>query len=76
MSLKTGPETIELSELQAGLQLDLVTHEAKKFFELLLRRNGYVLEQLYSPLVVQTTEAHTELKAIAKSCITRHHSHH
>jgi predicted nucleotidyltransferase len=43
---------------------------------MLLKRNGYVLEQLYSPLVVHTTPEHEELKDIAKGCITRHHSHH
>jgi len=41
-----------------------------------LKKNGYVLEQLYSPLTVQTTPEHEELKAIARNCITRHHSHH
>lgn len=76
VGLKTGKETIEVSCWQSELQIDLVTHEAKKFFNLLLRRNGYVLEQLYSPLVVQTSDAHQELKAIAQRCITRHHSHH
>ena len=35
-----------------------------------------MLEQLYSPLVVQTTPEHEELKVIARGCITRHHSHH
>jgi predicted nucleotidyltransferase len=35
-----------------------------------------VLEQLYSPLVVQSSPAHEELKEIAKGCVTRHHSHH
>ena len=48
----------------------------RKFFRLLLKKNGYVLEQLYSPLVVHTTPEHAELKAIARGCITRHHSHH
>jgi len=43
---------------------------------MLLKKNGYVLEQLYSPLIVQTTPEHAELKAIARGCITRHHSHH
>lgn len=76
VGLQTGKETIEVSSWQGELQIDLVTHEAKKFFNLLLRRNGYVLEQLYSPLIVHTTEAHQELKAIAQRCITRHHSHH
>src|SRR5688572_4302383 len=69
-------ETIEVSEDRDGLELDLVTHDVKKFFTLLLKRNGYVLEQLFSPLVVQTTPAHEELKTIAARCITRHHSHH
>jgi hypothetical protein len=43
---------------------------------MLLKRNGYVLEQLYSPLVVQSSPAYEELKEIAKGCVTRHHSHH
>ena len=42
----------------------------------MLKKNGYVLEQLYSPLIVLTGPAHEELKAIGKGCITRHHSHH
>jgi predicted nucleotidyltransferase len=76
IGLRIGQDTIEVSSLQMELQIDLVTHEVKKFFGLLLRHNGYVLEQLYSPLVVQATPEHDELKEIAKSCITRHHSHH
>src|ERR1700758_356157 len=56
--------------------MDLVTHDVLKFFTMMLKRNGYVLEQLYSPLVVQTTPEHEELKAIARNCLTRHHSHH
>ena len=73
-----GPlrETIQSAALDDGLEIDLVTHDARKFFGLLLRRNGYVLEQLYSPLVVQTSAAHDELKAIARGCITRQHVHH
>lgn len=76
VGLNTGRETIEQSQLQGDLELDLVTHEIKKFMGLMLKKNGYVLEQLFSPLIVQTTPAHDELKAIAPSCITRHHSHH
>ena len=69
-------ETIELSEIKDNLEIDLVTHDLKKFFSLLLKRNGYVLEHIYSPLIVFTTPEHEELKAIATNCITRHHSHH
>ena len=76
VGLDVGRETIEVSELRNELEIDLVTHDVKKFFGLLLKKNGYVLEQLYSPLVVQTTPEHEELKGIAKGCLTRHHSHH
>src|SRR6478672_7982432 len=74
--LDSGRETVEVSKIHDGLQIDLVSHDIKKFFLLLLKKNGYVLEQLYSPLVVQTTPEHEELKTIAQGCITRHHVHH
>ncbi len=76
VGLDIGTETIEVSEDRDGVQLDLVTHDINKFFRLLLKKNGYVLEQLYSPLIVHTTPEHAELKEIAQGCITRHHSHH
>jgi predicted nucleotidyltransferase len=76
VGLDVGRETIESSREEPGLELDLVTHDARKFFGLLLKKNGYVLEQLYSPLVVHTTPDHEELKTIARGCITRHHAHH
>jgi predicted nucleotidyltransferase len=68
-------ETIETAE-DSGVELDLVTHDVRKFFSLLLRPNGYVLEQLYSPIVVHTTPEHEELKRLAHGCITRFHVHH
>jgi predicted nucleotidyltransferase len=69
-------ETIEVAEFRGDLELDLVTHDIKKFFAMLLRKNGYVLEQLYSPLIVHTTPQHEELKFLAHQCITRYHVHH
>src|SRR5580698_5760299 len=69
-------DTIEFAGLRSGIDMDLVTHDVLKFFTMLLKRNGYVLEQLYSPLVVHTTPEHQELKEIAAGCVTRHHSHH
>ena len=102
-------DTIEISGVRGGIEMDLVTHDILKFFTMLLkskhrprfratkrkrnfgglrrgsrvrcaakslRRNGYVLEQLYSPLIVHSTPEHFELKDIATGCITRHHSHH
>jgi predicted nucleotidyltransferase len=76
VGLDPGRETVERSGVREGLEIDLVTHDAKKFFALMLRKNGYVLEQLYSPLVVKTSPGHEELKRIAIGCITRHHAHH
>src|SRR5205814_459091 len=70
-----GPLPIGCGE-GGALEMDIVSHDVKKFFGLLLKKNGYVLEQLYSPLVVQTTPEHAELKKIAGGCVTRHHSHH
>ena len=74
--LEVRDETIEDSRVIEGLEMDIVSHDVRKFFTLLLKKNGYVLEQLYSPLIVLTTPEHVELKAIATGCITRHHSHH
>ncbi|MGW3288913.1 nucleotidyltransferase domain-containing protein [Streptomyces sp. NPDC001002] len=59
-----------------GVEMDLVTHDLRKFVRLMLRRNGYVLEQLLSPLVVHTTDAHRELVALAPDVLTGHHAHH
>ncbi|MFC7306980.1 DNA polymerase beta superfamily protein [Streptomyces monticola] len=59
-----------------GVEMDLVTHDLRKFVRLMLRRNGYVLEQLLSPLVVHTSDAHAELAALAPAVLTGHHAHH
>lgn len=67
---------MEKEGIYDGLEIDLVTHDVEKFFRLMLKRNGYVLEQIFSPLVVYSTSLHEELKSIATNCITRHHAHH
>jgi len=69
-------ETVEKSGIHDGLEIDLVTHDAKKFFGLMLKKNGYVLEQPLSPLIVRTMPEHEELKSIAPACITRFHAYH
>ncbi len=69
-------ETIESTAVRDGLEVDLVTHDVRKFFGLILKRNGYVLEQIFSPIVIATSSAHEELKAIAARCVTKHHAHH
>ena len=76
LGLDVADETVESSGFREGLEIDLVTHDARKFFGLLLKKNGYVLEQLYSPLVVHATPELEELRSIARGCVTRHHAHH
>ena len=76
LGLDVRHETLDRSTVDDGLELDLVTHDVRKFFLLLLKKNGYVLEQVLSPLVVHTTPAHEELKALAPGCITRYHAYH
>ncbi len=76
VGLRTGPQTLDRSWVHEGVEMDLVTHDLAKFARLLMRRNGYVLEQLLSPLVVTTSPAHAELVAAAPACLTRHHAHH
>src|ERR1700750_2061553 len=51
IGLRQPRETVESSGVRDGLEIDLVTHDVRKFFALLLKKNGYVLEQLYSPLL-------------------------
>jgi predicted nucleotidyltransferase len=76
VGLDVTHETVEDSRVIEGLEMDIVSHDLRKFIGLLLKKNGYVLEQLLSPLVVQTSPTHEQLKALAAGCITRHHSHH
>jgi predicted nucleotidyltransferase len=57
------PSPTPVGEGQA-LEMDIVSHDVRKFFGLLLKKNGYVLEQLFSPLIVHTTPEHAELKVI------------
>ena len=76
LGLRLRHETIEKSGVRNGLEMDLVTHDVGKFLGMMLKRNGYVLEQLLSPLVVFATPEYEELKALAPGCITRYHAYH
>jgi predicted nucleotidyltransferase len=76
VGLDVRDETVQDSRVIEGLEMDIVSHDVRKFFGMLLKKNGYVLEQLFSPLIVHATPEHAELKAIAHNCITKHHAHH
>lgn len=76
IGLDVKNETIEWTGTPDGLEIDLVTHDMRKFFNMLLKRNGYVLEQLLSPLVLHTAPHHAELVSLAPACITKYHAFH
>jgi len=76
VGLRTGPDTLQHTGIRDGVELDVVSHDLLKFARLLTGRNGYVLEQLLSPLVVVTTTVHAELVTLASGLVTRHHAHH
>ncbi len=64
IGLEVRDETVEDSRVIEGLEMDIVSHDVRKFFGLLLKNNGYALEQLFSPLIVHTTPEHAELKEV------------
>jgi predicted nucleotidyltransferase len=70
LRLRPPDETITI-ERKSPIDLDWVAHDVRKFARLMTNHNGYVLEQLYSPLVVLTGSEHEELKNLGKGCVTR-----
>lgn len=76
VGLREPEETRSKTWVRYGVEMDLVTHDLRKFARLMLRRNGYVLEQLLSPLVAHTGDTHRELAALAPGVLTSHHAHH
>lgn len=71
VGLRPAKETITLSGDVDGIDLDWVAHDIRKFARMMTEHNGYVLEQLFSPLVVLTTPEHEELAALGRGCVTR-----
>ena len=76
MGLFQPRDTLDKMYMRDGFEIDIVTHDLKKFFELMLKKNGLVLEQIYSPLVIEARPEVEELKAIARRCVTRYHKYH
>jgi len=76
IGMREFEETFELHGERDGAEIDWVAHDVRKFAQLMTRRNGYVLEQLYSPLVVHGGGWLDELRSIGTGCITKHLVHH
>lgn len=76
LGLQEKKETIDFLKTSNGLEIDFDSHDIRKFFKLLLGKNGNILETIYSPLVVHTTPEHEELQSIAMGCVTRYYAYH
>jgi predicted nucleotidyltransferase len=76
LGVKSVEETVTRTYRHEGWEVDFVAHDIRKFMQLMLRKNGYVLEQLYSPLVVHGSAVFEELRALGRGCVVRHLAHH
>jgi predicted nucleotidyltransferase len=70
LGLGAPKETVTIED-KSRIDLDFVAHDLRKFARMLASHNGYVLEQLYSPLVVVTTPLFEELRELGRGCVTR-----
>ncbi len=70
LGLHPRDETLTIED-KSRIDLDWVAHDVRKFARLMTNHNGYVLEQLFSPLVVLSTPAFEELRELGRGCITR-----
>ena len=69
LGLDEPDPSIDLTS-EGSTRIEFSSHEVRKYFRLLLNRNGNVLEEVLSPLVVVASPEHQELQNIAASCIT------
>jgi len=76
IGLVRAEETVSILEEQDGIELDWVAHDVVKFVGMLTKRNGYVLEQIMSPLVVHGGAWYEELRELAGECLVRPLVHH
>ena len=76
LGLDAPRETLETEGVVGGVEVELVGHEIAKYLRLLVKPNGYVLEQIVSPLVVRTLPVHEELAALARAGLSKKLYHH
>jgi predicted nucleotidyltransferase len=76
VGLKSPIETLESKGQFGGRELEAVSHEVGKYLRLLCRHNGYILEQIFSPLVISGVEFLDRLRPLASRCVTRNCYHH
>ena len=70
-------EGLVITRKEEGIPpVGIETHDARKYFSLLLSNNGNVLEEILSPLALKTTTIHDELKLVARKLVSPNHSKH
>jgi hypothetical protein len=76
-TLKKIEKTFELSTIYEEKEVDMVSHEIEKYFSFVARgNNGYVMEQIFSPIVIYETPYFHELKNLSSKFICKLLYHH
>jgi predicted nucleotidyltransferase len=68
--------TLERMAWVDGVEVDLVSHDLKKYVTLLIRQNGNYLEQLFAPLIVVDTPEAEELRYLVRQDNIARHVYH
>ena len=76
VGLHRRTDTVEPNGEFGGLETEAVAHEVGKYLRLLAKDNGYVLEQVFSPLVAHGADFLARLRPLAARCVTRGCHHH
>lgn len=76
VGLRPSRETHERADTVDGVRVDVVSHDIGKYLRLLASRNGYVLEQIMSPLVVVARPEFERMRALARGFVNRTLYHH
>jgi len=76
LGLRAPADTVEPQAEVDGTLVEAVSHEVGKYLRLLAKSNGYVLEQILSPLVVDGEDFLAELRPLARRFVTRTCYHH
>ncbi len=76
LGLRAPPDTVQPQAEVNGTLVEAVSHEVGKYLRLLAKSNGYVLEQILSPLVVAGEDFLGALRPLATRFVTRTCYHH
>lgn len=71
VGLRPPTETVEPKGEFEGREVETVSHEVGKYLRLAYKHNGYVLEQIFSPLVAHGADFLSQLRPLAQKCVTR-----